>query len=46
MENTINRIVEYASKISDPLAIFLFGSMADATQNVYSDIKTLSCHQF
>ncbi len=41
MRKTIERIIEYASRISDAEQIILFGSMANATNDVYSDLDLL-----
>ena len=37
----IGRIVDYAARISDPEEIILFGSMANGTHNVHSDLDLL-----
>lgn len=41
MRSTINKIVDYVIKIAEPEEIILFGSMANGTQNVYSDVDLL-----
>lgn len=41
MKKTIDRIIEYASQIADAEQIILFGSMANATNNVHSDLDLL-----
>ena len=39
--SVIARIVDYAARISDPEEIILFGSMANGTCNVHSDLDLL-----
>lgn len=41
MKNTISRIIDYAVKVAEPDKVFLFGSMANGTNNVYSDLDLL-----
>lgn len=41
MEKTINRIVKYAVRVAEPDKIFIFGSMANATNNTHSDLDLL-----
>lgn len=41
MKKTIERIVKYASQISEPDQIILFGSFANNTNNVHSDLDLL-----
>lgn len=41
MERVIRRIVDYAARISEPEEIILFGSMANGTHNVHSDLDLL-----
>ena len=41
MNRVIERIVAYAAKISDPEEIILFGSMANGTHDVHSDLDLL-----
>ena len=41
MKKTIERIVKYASRISEPEQIILFGSLANNTNNVHSDLDLL-----
>jgi uncharacterized protein len=41
VNNVIGRIVDYAARISDPEEIILFGSMANGTHNVHSDLDLL-----
>jgi len=41
VNRVIERIVDYAAKISDPEEIILFGSMANGTHNVHSDLDLL-----
>ena len=41
MEKTIERIVDYARKVADPESIYLFESMAQGSNNEYSDLDLL-----
>ena len=41
VNRVIERIVYYAAKVSDPEEIILFGSMANGTHNVHSDLDLL-----
>lgn len=41
MQKTIERIVKFAIQISDAEQIILFGSMANNTNNVHSDLDLL-----
>jgi predicted nucleotidyltransferase len=41
MKKTLERIVDYAARVSNPEEIILFGSMANGTNNVYSDLDLL-----
>lgn len=41
IENTLNKIIEYAVYVTEPEEIILFGSMTNKTANVYSDVDIL-----
>jgi len=41
MKKVIERIVGYAARVSEPEEIIVFGSMANGTHNVYSDLDLL-----
>ncbi|MDQ6788074.1 MAG: nucleotidyltransferase domain-containing protein [Acidobacteriota bacterium] len=41
MKKTIERIVGYAARVAEPDKIFLFGSLANDTGNVHSDLDLL-----
>ena len=41
MKKTIEKIVEYAARIAEPDKIILFGSMANGTNDIHSDIDLL-----
>ena len=41
LEQTIKKIIDYIVHVTEPKEIILFGSMADGTANVYSDIDVL-----
>jgi predicted nucleotidyltransferase len=41
MKRVIERVLDYAVQISEPLEVVLFGSMADGTDNVHSDLDLL-----
>ncbi len=41
LESTIKKIIDFAVQVAEPEEIILFGSMATATSNVYSDIDIL-----
>jgi predicted nucleotidyltransferase len=41
VNRVIERIVDYAAKISDPEEIILFGSMANGSHNIHSDLDLL-----
>ena len=41
MQKTLNKIIDYAAAVSDADSIVLFGSMANGTDNIYSDIDLL-----
>jgi predicted nucleotidyltransferase len=41
LKGTIDKIVNYAVAVAEPEEIILFGSMANGTANVYSDIDLL-----
>lgn len=41
LKNTIDKIISYAVYVTEPEEIILFGSMANGTADVYSDIDIL-----
>lgn len=41
MKKAIERIVAHAVRVSEPEEVILFGSMANGTNNVYSDLDLL-----
>ena len=41
IQNTLDKIITYALYVTEPEEIILFGSMANKTANVYSDIDLL-----
>jgi len=41
MKRTLEKIVDYAIKITEPEEIILFGSTANGTANVFSDVDLL-----
>lgn len=41
LQNTIDKIVQYAVYVTEPEEIILFGSMANKTANVFSDVDIL-----
>jgi uncharacterized protein len=41
LKGTLQKIIDYAVQVSEPEEIILFGSMANGTANIYSDIDLL-----
>ena len=41
MKRTLKKIIDYAARVAEPEMIILFGSMADGTTNVFSDVDLL-----
>lgn len=41
LQNTIDKIVQYAVYVTEPEEIILFGSLANKTANVFSDVDIL-----
>ncbi len=41
MERTLRKIIDYAVDIAEPETVILFGSMANESSNVFSDVDLL-----
>lgn len=41
MKRTLSKIIDYAARLAEPERIVLFGSMANGSANVFSDIDLL-----
>ena len=41
LQNTVEKIINYAAYVAEPEKIILFGSMATGKENVYSDVDLL-----